>query len=302
MRLAVAATPEVALPTLHWLQTSEHDLVRVISQPDRPSGRGQELHVSPVSQWAIANSIDLVKPATIEEIESAIADLDLLITIGYGRILPSATISIPKFGCINLHFSLLPKYRGAAPVQRAIEAGETQSGVTVFALDPGMDTGPIYTSITTPIEPTMRSFELLDKLSHVGVDALKLALIEIEKGTTPTPQTGVSSLAAKITRDEAQLNWSSPADSLVNKIRAFYPQPQAWTVFRGQPLKISSARVSDVVPDLQPGELRVVGSECVIGTLDKVIVLERVTPAGKKDMSALDWSRGARFEDAERCG
>ena len=302
MRIAVAATPEVALPTLHWLQTSEHDLVRVISQPDKPSGRGQELHASPVSQWAIAKSIDLVRPANVEEIDAAIADVDLLITIGYGRILPSATLSIPKFGCINLHFSLLPKYRGAAPVQRAIEAGETQSGVSVFALDPGMDTGPIYTSITTPIEPTMRSFELLDKLSHVGVDALKLALIEIEKGTTPTPQTGVSSLAAKITRDEAQLNWSSPADSLVNKIRAFYPQPQAWTVFRGQPLKISSARVSDVVPDLQPGELRVVGSECVIGTLDKVIVLERVTPAGKKDMSALDWSRGARFEDAERCG
>jgi len=302
MRLAVAATPEVALPTLHWLQTSEHDLVRVISQPDRPSGRGQELHVSPVSQWAIANSIDLVKPATIEEIESAIADLDLLITIGYGRILPSATISIPKFGCINLHFSLLPKYRGAAPVQRAIEAGETQSGVTVFALDPGMDTGPIYTSITTPIDPTMRSFELLDKLSHVGVDALQQTLVEIEKGSTPTPQTGVSSQAAKISRDEAQLNWSSPARTLVNKIRAFYPQPQAWTLFRGQPLKISSARVSDVVPDLQPGELRVVGSDCVIGTLDKAIVLERVTPAGKKEMSALDWSRGARFEDAERCG
>ena len=302
MRLAVAATPEVALPTLHWLQTSEHDLVRVISQPDKPSGRGQELHASSVSQWAIANSIDLVRPANIEEIESAIADVDLLITIGYGRILPSATISIPKFGCINLHFSLLPKYRGAAPVQRAIEAGETQSGVTVFALDPGMDTGPIYTSITTPIEPTMRSFELLDKLSHVGVDALKQALIEIEKGTTPTPQTGVSSLAAKITRDEARLNWSSPADSLVNKIRAFYPQPQAWTVFRGQPLKITLARVSDVVPDLQPGELRIVGSDCVIGTLDTAIVLERVTPAGKKEMSALDWSRGARFEDAERCG
>ena len=302
MRLAVAATPEVALPTLHWLQTSEHDLVRVISQPDKPSGRGQELYASPVSQWAIANSIDLVRPANIKEIDVAIADADLLITIGYGRILPSATISIPKFGCINLHFSLLPKYRGAAPVQRAIESGETQSGVTVFALDPGMDTGPIYTSITTPIEPTMRSFDLLDKLSHVGVDALKQALVEIEKGTVPTPQTGESSLAAKITRDEAQLNWSSPADSLINKIRAFYPQPQAWTLFRGQPLKISSARVSDVAPDVHPGELRVIGSDCVIGTLDKAIVLERVTPAGKKEMSALDWSRGARFEDAERCG
>jgi methionyl-tRNA formyltransferase len=165
-----------------------------------------------------------------------------------------------------------------------------------------MDTGPIYTTITTPIEPTMRSFEMLDKLSHIGVDALKQALVEIEMGTTPTPQTGDSSLAAKITRDEAKLNWSSPADSLVNKIRAFYPQPQAWTVFRGQPLKISSARVSNVVPDLQQGELRIAGSDCFIGTLDKAIVLERVTPAGKKEMSALDWSRGARFEDAERCG
>ncbi len=302
MRLAVAATPEVALPTLYWLQTSEHDLVRVISQPDKSSGRGQELHASPVSQWASANSIDLVRPANIEEIESAIADVDLLITIGYGRILPSTTISIPKFGCINLHFSLLPKYRGAAPVQRAIEAGETQSGVTVFALDPGMDTGPIYTSITTPIDSTMRSFELLDKLSHIGVDALKQALIEIEKGTTPTPQTGLSSLAAKLTRDEAQLNWSSPADSLINKIRAFYPQPQAWTLFRGQPLKISSARVSNEAPVLQPGQLRVIGSDCFIGCIDNVIVLERVTPAGKREMSALDWSRGARFEDAERCG
>jgi len=148
----------------------------------------------------------------------------------------------------------------------------------------------------------MRSFELLDKLSHVGVDALKQALVEIEKGTTPIPQTGELSLAAKITRDEAQLNWSSPADSLVNKVRAFYPQPQAWTVFRGQPIKISLARVSDVVADLQPGELRIVGNDCVIGALDKAIVLERVTPAGKKEMSALDWSRGARFEDAERCG
>jgi methionyl-tRNA formyltransferase len=143
---------------------------------------------------------------------------------------------------------------------------------------------------------------LLDKLSHVGVYALKQALVEIEKGTVPTPQNGESSLAAKITRDEAQLNWSSPAVSLINKIRAFYPQPQAWTLFRGLPLKISLARVLDVVPDLQPGELRVVGSDCIIGTLDKAIVLERVTPAGKKEMSALDWSRGARFEDAERCG
>ena len=302
MRLGVAATPEVALPTLNWLQTSGHTLVRVISQPDKPSGRGQEVHSSPVSQWAKANSIELINPASVPEIDAALSDLDLLITIGYGRILPAATLSIPKFGCINLHFSLLPKYRGAAPVQRAIEAGEIESGVSVFALDPGMDTGPIYTSITVPIEPTMRSYELLEKLSVIGVRAVEDALIAIDNGVTPVPQTGQASIAAKITREEAALDWKVSSKTLHNKIRAFYPQPQAWTNFRGQPLKISSVKISDSDINLEPGELRVVGSECLIGTGDACLVLEKLTPAGKKEMSALDWSRGARFESSERCG
>ena len=302
MRLGVAATPEVALPTLNWLQTSGHTLVRIISQPDKPSGRGQEVHSSPVSQWAKENSFELINPSSVAEIETALSDLDLLITIGYGRILPAATLSIPKFGCINLHFSLLPRYRGAAPVQRAIEAGEIESGVSVFALDPGMDTGPIYTSITVPIEPTMRSYELLEKLSVIGVSAVKDALIAIDNGVTPVPQTGQASIAAKITREEAALDWKVSSKTLHNKIRAFYPQPQAWTNFRGQPLKISSVKVSDSDINLEPGELRVVGSECLIGTGDACLVLEKLTPAGKKEMSALDWSRGARFESSERCG
>jgi len=302
MRLGVAATPEVALPTLNWVQTSAHTLVRVISQPDKPSGRGQEMHSSPVSQWAKAKSIDLINPATVAEIDKALSDLDLLITIGYGRILPSQTLSIPKHGCINLHFSLLPKYRGAAPVQRAIESGERESGVTVFALDPGMDTGPIYTSITVPIEPTMRSYELLEKLSVIGVTALENALIAIESGVAPVPQTGQASVAAKITREEAALDWNASSRALHNKIRAFYPQPQAWTNFRGQPLKISSAKIAVTDIKLEPGELKVEGNDCLIGTGDACLVLEKLTPAGKKEMSALDWSRGARFESSERCG
>jgi methionyl-tRNA formyltransferase len=302
MRLGVAATPEVALPTLNWLQTSAHTLVRVISQPDKPSGRGQEMHSSPVSQWAKANSIDLINPATVAEIDKALSDLDLLITIGYGRILPAQTLSIPKHGCINLHFSLLPKFRGAAPVQRAIEAGERESGVTVFALDPGMDTGPIYKSITVPIEPTMRSYELLEKLSVIGVTALENALIAIESGVAPVPQIGQASIAAKITREEAALDWNASSRALHNKIRAFYPQPQAWTNFRGQPLKISSAKIAVTDIKLEPGELKVVGNDCLIGTGDACLVLEKLTPAGKKEMSALDWSRGARFESSERCG
>ena len=302
MRLGVAATPEVALPTLNWIKSSGHTLVRVISQPDKPSGRGQEMNSLPVNQWAKLNSIELVNPTTVGDINSALLDLDLLITIGYGRILPRATLSIPKFGCINLHFSLLPKYRGAAPVQRAIQAGETESGVTVFALDPGMDTGPIYSSITVPIPPTMRSYELLEQLSVVGVEAVKDALIAIESGVAPVPQTGEASMAAKINREEAKLDWNSTAHALINKIRAFYPQPQAWTIFRGQPLKISLAKISESDLILQPGELRVVGNECFIGTNDAVLVLQRLTPAGKKEISALDWSRGARFESSERCG
>ena len=302
MRLGVAATPEVALPTLNWLQTSGHTLVRVISQPDKPSGRGQEMHSSPVSQWAKANSIELNNPATVAEIDNALSDLDLLITIGYGRILPAQTLSIPMHGCINLHFSLLPKYRGAAPVQRAIESGERESGVTVFALDPGMDTGPIYTSITVPIEPTMRSFELLEKLSVIGVTAIEDALIAIESGIAPVAQTGQASIASKITREEAALDWNASSTTLHNKIRAFYPQPQAWTNFRGQPLKISAAKIAVTDIQLQPGELRVVGNDCLIGTGDVCLVLEKLTPAGKKEMSALDWSRGARFESSERCG
>ena len=302
MRLGVAATPEVALPTLNWIKTSGHTLVRVISQPDKPTGRGQEMNSLPVNQWAKLNSIELVNPTTVGDIDKALLDLDLLITIGYGRILPGATLSIPKFGCINLHFSLLPKYRGAAPVQRAIQAGETESGVTVFALDPGMDTGPIYSSITVPIPPTMRSYELLEQLSVVGVEAVKDALIAIESGVAPVPQTGEASMAAKINREEAKLDWNSTAHALINKIRAFYPQPQAWTIFRGQPLKISLAKISESDLILQPGELRVVGNECCIGTNDAVLVLQRLTPAGKKEISALDWSRGARFESSERCG
>jgi methionyl-tRNA formyltransferase len=205
-------------------------------------------------------------------------------------------------GCINLHFSLLPKFRGAAPVQRAIESGESESGVTVFALDPGMDTGPIYTSITVPIEPTMRSSELLEKLSVIGVTAIENALIAIENGIAPVAQAGQASIAAKITREEAALDWNASSTTLHNKIRAFYPQPQAWTNFRGQPLKISAAKIAGSDIKLEPGELRVVGNDCLIGTGDVCLVLEKLTPAGKKEMSALDWSRGARFESSERCG
>ncbi len=302
MRIGVAATPDVAIPSLDWLADSEHDLVRVITQPDRPSGRGQSVKSSSVSNWASTHAIELVKPDSIEELDSALEGLDLLITIGFGRILPKKSLVIPRFGCINLHFSLLPKYRGAAPVQRAIEMGETQTGVTVFQLDEGMDTGPIYSSLAINISPSHRSFELLSDLSVVGALALSQALTEIENGVTPVPQSGQASFAKKLTREEAEIDWNNSCVSVVNKIRAFYPAPTAWTTFRGQPLKISKAVHVDTNYGLAPGQLLVADAMCLIGTIDGTICLVCVIPAGKNEMKALDWSRGARFTGPEHCG
>ena len=302
MRIGVAATPDVAIPSLDWLADSEHDLVRVITQPDRPSGRGQSVKSSSVSNWASTHAIELVKPDSIEELDSALEGLDLLITIGFGRILPKKSLVIPRFGCINLHFSLLPKYRGAAPVQRAIEMGETQTGVTVFQLDEGMDTGPIYCSRAFTIPPTHRSFELLRDLSVVGALALSQALTEIENGVTPVPQSGQASFAKKLTREEAEIDWNNSCVLVVNKIRAFYPAPTAWTTFRGQPLKISKAVHVDTNYGLAPGQLLVADAMCLIGTIDGTICLVCVIPAGKNEMKALDWSRGARFTGPEHCG
>lgn len=302
MRIGVAATPDVAIPSLDWLKDSEHELVRVITQPDRPSGRGQSVKSSSVSDWASTYAIEVVKPDSIEALNSALEGLDLLITIGFGRILPKNSLEIPRLGCINLHFSLLPKYRGAAPVQRAIEMGETQTGVTVFQLDEGMDTGPIYCSRAFTIPPTHRSIELLSDLSVVGAFALSQALTEIENGATPVAQSGQASLAKKLTREEAEIDWHNSCVVIVNKIRAFYSSPTAWTTFREQPIKIAKAVLVDTNYGLEPGQLLVADDMCLIGTLDGTICLVSVIPSGKKEMSALDWSRGARFTGTEHCG
>jgi methionyl-tRNA formyltransferase len=172
MRIAVAASPEVAIPSLEALLKSEHTVVRVISQPDKPAGRGRELTPTPVSQWALDAGIELQRPVDSAAIAKAVEDCDCVITIGYGVLLPISILTIPKFGFLNLHFSLLPRWRGAAPVQRAIEAQDSVTGVTVFQLDEGMDTGPIYTVHRFALDSDITSDELLTELGEVGVGAL----------------------------------------------------------------------------------------------------------------------------------
>lgn len=291
MRICVAATPDVALPTLDALQRSTHEIVSVITRPDAPAGRGRSLRASAVSDWAVANKVELHKPVTMDEMATLVAQCDLVITIGFGLLLPESILSIPKFGFINLHFSLLPRWRGAAPVQRALEAGDTTTGVTVFQLDAGMDTGPIYTAIPFEISPTINTPELLSELSKLGVSAVLDTLSAIESGVAPTPQVNVGATrASKLTSDEAEIDWNRDSVSIINKVRAFYPNPGAWTSFRGSKLKIDSIGFCE--QDLKPGVLSISGKKVLVGTGDGSVELILVKPSGKNSMPAQAWING----------
>ena len=303
MRIGVAATPAVALPSLNWLLESEHELATTISVPDKPSGRGRVLTPSIVAQWSQEHAIMCLKPTHSDELIGHIEDLDLVITIGYGVILPEKILSLPKNGFINLHFSLLPKYRGAAPVQRALENGEVITGVTVFALDKGMDTGPIYLSESVSIDPTWRASELLEELAHMGPKALARTCEMIARNESPRIQSGESSLAPKISVEEAKLDFNGSALAISNKVRAFYPSPSAWILFRGEKMKIS--RTGNVVTSskLKSGEIRVDANSVTVGCAkNEGIEILELTPSGKNEMKASDWARGARILPGELFG
>jgi methionyl-tRNA formyltransferase len=300
MRLAVAASPEVALPTLKALAESSHDLIRVISQPDKPAGRGKVLTPTPVSQWAIDNRIELVRPSQSNDLIPFLDDVDCVITIGYGVLLPEAILDIPRYGFLNLHFSLLPRWRGAAPVQRAIEAGDQVTGVTVFKLDAGMDTGPIYTMHRFALDDDITSDELFIELGELGVDAVLETLSRIEAGEKPKAQDNSGATRAlKLSREEARIDWNRTGKEVSAKIRAFTSQPGAWTHFRGLPIKIAAPRITDI--ELTPGEIAVIDKKVLIGTADTALEIGFITSAGKAQTPATAWSNGARLVAGERC-
>jgi len=300
VQIAVAATPEVALPTLEALLASGHDLVAVITQPDRPAGRGLALKESPVAIWAKDRGITVRKPVDQEELKFAVADVDLVITIGFGVIIKEEVLKIPRHGFLNLHFSLLPKWQGAAPVQRAIEAGDQTTGVTVFKLDKGMDTGPIYRQkeIAMPDEATTSS--LLQDLAIIGAPVVLDAIIAIESDETPLVQSEIGrSRAEKLSKDEGRIDWQLPSKKIERKIRAFYPAPGAWTTFRDEALKIESANARESKAG-QPGQIVLEGRELFVGTSEGSLQIFTVKPAGKASMPAMDWVNGARLEPEAR--
>ena len=294
MRIAVAATPEVAIPTLDALLASEHELLFVITRPDAPAGRGRALQATPVANWAVANSVKLFKPETSQSLGELIKDLDLVVTIGYGLLLPIEVLETPKYGFINLHFSLLPRWRGAAPVQRAIEAGDSVTGVTVFQLDAGMDTGPIYLSTQIPLSVSTTADQIFESLANLGVEPVLKTLDLIERGERPSPQEEKGATRAyKLSKEEGLIDWNSDAEAINRKINAFNPDPGAWSNFRGQIIKINKVRVSN--ESAKAGVLKAIEKSIYIGTGTSALELLEVTPAGKAQMSATSWANGARL-------
>ena len=301
MRIAVAATPPVALPTLDLLKSSKYQLVRVITRPDRPTGRGRTSQPTVVAQWADENNIDCHKPEDDVQLAQSLHDVDLLITIGFGVILSKELLKIPSRGSINLHFSLLPRWRGAAPVQRAIEAGDHLSGVTVFQLDEGMDTGPIFVTKRFAIDSDITSDELLHELSLLGPEAIMETLALIENGKKPTAQDSAgATLARKLTKFEGKIDWTSSAESIHSKVRAFTSNPGAWTVFRNENLILQQPEISAL--RLKPGQIEVRDKKLYVGTATSALIFLKVKPSGKPLMDASAWINGIRISAEEFFG
>ncbi len=298
MRIIVAATPAVAIPTLDALRSSNHDLVSVITRPDAPAGRGRTLQQTEVADWADTNGVLVHKPIDKESLGELVGGVDLVVTIGYGALIPLEILEIPKFGFINLHFSLLPRWRGAAPVQRAIEAGDTVTGVTVFQLDAGMDTGPIYQRVEMEMPIDVSSDQLFDILAEFGVDPVLKTLDQISSGDLPVPQSeDGATRALKLTKEEGRIDWSASALEISRKISAFNSNPGAWSQFRGETIKVNRVSLSD--KSLAAGSLQIIEKSVYVGTATTALQILEVTPSGKAKMDAISWSNGARISPSD---
>ena len=308
MRIVFGGTPDVAIPSLDSLVDSRHELVAVVTRPDAPSGRGKKLTASPVAQHANKLGIEVLKPQRPrdEEFVGRLTEIapDCCPVVAYGALLPQRVLDIPRHGWVNLHFSLLPAWRGAAPVQHAILAGDQITGATTFQIVLELDAGPIFATVTEPIRPDDTAGNLLHRLSLSGARLLVETLDGIEDGTlTPMPQPETDSqvsYASKINVADAEIDWTQPAEVVDRLIRACAPAPGAWTTFRGERFKINSARLSDAV--LPPAALEITKRSVRIGTATQTLALGEIQAQGKKPMAAADWARGITFDPEPRLG
>jgi methionyl-tRNA formyltransferase len=305
VRLIFAGTPAVALPALNAVAASRHELLAVVTRPDAPAGRGRGLVRSPVGAWADERGIEVLTPIRPREPDflARLRELapDCVPVVAYGALVPPEALDIPTHGWVNLHFSLLPAWRGAAPVQHAVLHGDELTGASVFQLEPGLDTGPVFGTLTDEIRPTDTSGDLLTRLADSGAGLLVAVLDAIEAGTAraePQPTDGIS-LAPKLTVSDGQVRWSEPGFAVDRRIRAATPAPGAWTTFRGDRIKLGPVRPIANPADLKPGELLVERAQVLAGTATTAVALGEVRAAGKKPMPATDWARGVRVAPGE---
>ncbi len=305
MRLVFAGTPAVAVPSLDAIAESQHELVAVVTRPDAPAGRGRHLVRSPVGAWADERGIEVLTPRRPRdpEFQERLKQLapDCVPVVAYGALVPPAALAIPRYGWVNLHFSLLPAWRGAAPVQHAVLHGDEVTGAAVFQLEEGLDTGPVFGTLTEPIRPTDTAGDLLDRLAVAGAKLLVQVLDGIEAGTAvavPQAADGVS-MAPKVTVEDARVRWTDPAFAVDRRIRACTPAPGAWSMFRGERIKLGPVTPTGGASALSPGGIAVGRSGVLVGTGTAAVALGEVRAAGKKPMPADAWARGVRPEPGE---
>ncbi|MEI6361224.1 MAG: methionyl-tRNA formyltransferase [Actinomycetes bacterium] len=302
MRCLFAGTPDVAARALSEIAASRHEVVAVVTRPDAPAGRGRQSAASPVAELARELGIELLQPASArdEAFAETVAALapDIAPVVAYGGLIPRGLLEVPRLGWVNLHFSLLPAWRGAAPVQRAIWHGDDITGATTFRLDEGMDTGPVYGTVTEAIGPDDTSGALLARLAEVGSGLLVATLDALEDGAlAAVPQVGEPSVAPKISVDEARVRWDLPAVGVDRQVRACTPAPGAWTTLGEERVRIQPVSSAPDQPALAVGHLRVSKRDVWVGTATHPVRLGEVQPAGKKAMAAADWARGAHLVD-----
>ena len=296
MRVLFAGTPAVAVPSLNALVEAGFDVVAVLTRPDAPVGRKRVLTPSPVAARAAELGIDVIHATRVDAAVTeriARAEPDVAAIVAYGGLVPPAALGIPRHGWVNLHFSLLPAWRGAAPVQRSVMAGDDITGAVTFRLEEGLDTGPVFGTLTEAVGPEDTAGLLLERLSHSGAVLLAQTLSAIEAGkAAPVVQSGDVSLAPKLTLEDGHLNWGHPALALGRQARGVTPEPGAWTVLDGQRVKLEPVRLRPDVTGLAPGSVTFEGKNVLVGTGSHAVELTRIQPAGKKMMAAADWARG----------
>ena len=296
MKIIIASSSLVAIPLILELEKAvAHELSALITNPDKATGRGQQIEPNELAAWCKEKNLKVFKPQNPQELSQVVSDAgaDLAITIAYGHLIPEQMLQKNRYGWLNVHFSLLPKWRGAAPVQHSILNGEKSTGISIFKLDKGMDSGPIYLTQSVDISDSDSTESLLERMSVIGAKLTLEVLALVERGVAPTSQKldGIS-FAPKLNKEDGRLDWNQDVSSILNRYRALSQNPGVWSNLGQMRIKIDAMRISYASQEIKPGGILIHQEKIFVGAKNGVIEIERLTPAGRNQMSAAEYSRG----------